>query len=607
MSQLKELRAEKKEITVQPKAKSLLCQEHGMELNFYCGTCEQLVCHYCTTTDHNGHEHNTVKKMASKHRADLDKIIEPVEKMIIELSKAHQNVTATRESIQIQATEVDQQIDDYYDQLQQRIQQQREELKKELHEVSTQKKKMVSLQLEQMEHIQAQLKSMKELNDAVKSGSDQEALFMKKQVAEDVKRLTNYYKGLETEPVELAAIQFIPVEEYQNLIPQFANVFYGNADPFSSVTENIPSLVYVNTDLKFTITTKNAQGHFCPNGGSKIIAQVQLSSTGGVIPVAIKDNKDGSYSASFVAKQTGEVRLSVIINGKHIKGSPYVISVCRNYHLLNVPSKIVNDGGRMGKPRSVTFSKDGMWVVSDKSNHCVYIFNSQDQMVAKFGTKGNGNCQFNLPVGVAFNDDSHIYVVDSNNHRVQKFDISGEYMLQFGKRGSKNGQLDHPLGITVHNKRVYVADQSNHRISVFQSDGNFCQSIGQSGEMKYPFDVAVNHNNHLLVACYLGNCISMFSLNGDCIGKFGTPGIGRSYLNQSCSLAIDTCGLILVTEHDNNGVSIFNKDGTFIHCFGCKGSVEGQFSSPSGIALRPDGSIYICDSDNKRIQIFSNH
>ena len=68
LSQLKQLRAEKKEINVRPKAKPLLCQEQDMELNFYCGTCEQLVCHYCTTTDHNGHEHNTVKKMANTHR-----------------------------------------------------------------------------------------------------------------------------------------------------------------------------------------------------------------------------------------------------------------------------------------------------------------------------------------------------------------------------------------------------------------------------------------------------------------------------------------------------------------------------------------------------------
>ena len=67
MSQLKELRAEKKDIVVRPKAKPLLCQEHELELNFYCDTCEQLVCRYCTTTDHTGHKHNTVKKMANKH------------------------------------------------------------------------------------------------------------------------------------------------------------------------------------------------------------------------------------------------------------------------------------------------------------------------------------------------------------------------------------------------------------------------------------------------------------------------------------------------------------------------------------------------------------
>ena len=68
-----------------------------MELNFYCGTCEQLVYHYCTTTYHNRHEHSTVRKMANKNRAELDDIIKPVEETIGELSKAHQNVATTRE------------------------------------------------------------------------------------------------------------------------------------------------------------------------------------------------------------------------------------------------------------------------------------------------------------------------------------------------------------------------------------------------------------------------------------------------------------------------------------------------------------------------------
>ena len=40
-------------------------------------------------------------------------------------------------------------------------------------------------------------------------------LCMKKQVTEDVKRITDGYKKLKIEPVELTMMQFIPVEEYQ--------------------------------------------------------------------------------------------------------------------------------------------------------------------------------------------------------------------------------------------------------------------------------------------------------------------------------------------------------------------------------------------------------
>ena len=605
MSQLKELRKEKKDINVRPKAKPLLCQEHDMELNFYCGTCEQLVCHYCTTTDHFGHEHNTVKKMAGKNRAELDDIIKPVEEMIGELSKAHQKVTTTREKVEIQATEVDQQIDDYYDQLQRRLQQQREELKKELHEVSSQKKKALSLQLEQMEHTQGQLESMKELNNAIKSGSDQEALFMKKQVTEDVKRMTDGYKQLKTEPVELVTIQFIPVEVHQNSFPQFANVFHDDADPLTSMAENVPSLAYINNNVNFTIVTKNTQGDRCSKGGSEVISQVQSSSTGDVIPVAVKDNQDGTYSASVVPKQAGEVKLSVIINGRHIQGSPYSVR-CRNYFALNVPSKTVNGDGRLGKPWGIAFGKDGMWAVADHSNHRVYIFDSQDQVVTKFGAQGNGNGQLNAPTGVAFDDDNHLYVVDNDNHRVQKFNIRGGYVLKLGNRGSNHGQLECPAGITVHNKRVYVADVVNHRISVFQCDGNFSHAIGQSGELNCPIDVAVT-NNQLLVANYDGHCISIFTLDGNYISKFGKHGTGRGDLSSPTSLTIDMYGSILVTEQGNNRVSVFNKDGVFIHCFGSKGSAEGQFFSPYGIALSPNGSIYISDHGNKRIQTFSDY
>ena len=54
-----------------------------------------------------------------------------------------------------------------------------------------------------------------------------------------------------------------------------------------------------------------------------------------------------------------------------------------------------------------------LWAVADWINHCVYIFDDQDQLVRKFGSYGSNNGQFNAPLGVAFDSHDHLYTVDS--------------------------------------------------------------------------------------------------------------------------------------------------------------------------------------------------
>ena len=82
-----------------------------------------------------------------------------------------------------------------------------------------------------MEHTQAQLESIKELNGAMKNGSDQETLLVKKQAVDDVKRISDSYNKLDIQLVESATIEFIPVEEYKRSIPQFGNLFCDDVCP----------------------------------------------------------------------------------------------------------------------------------------------------------------------------------------------------------------------------------------------------------------------------------------------------------------------------------------------------------------------------------------
>ena len=68
---------------------------------------------------------------------------------------------------------------------------------------------------------------------------------------------------------------------------------------------------------------------------------MQLQSSRGIVPVEVKDNENGTYSASFVTKQVGEAKLSVTIEGEHIKGSPYSVMVYQDYKSIDEPIKII--------------------------------------------------------------------------------------------------------------------------------------------------------------------------------------------------------------------------------------------------------------------------
>ena len=575
-----------------------MCQEHRLELKFYCETCDQLVCHNCITNEHTNHDCDTVKKMATKHRRELEKIMEPVEKMVEELSVSQKKLRDTRDKIKTQADDIDKEINRYYIELQQRLHQQRNNLKEKLHETARQKMNDVMSQLVQMDQTQAQLESVKELNSAMKNGSDQEVLLMKVQVVDDVKRIRDSYNKLDTRPVKSATMEFVPVEEYKIFLPQFGHLL-DEACPLKSKAV-YPQSINKGNNFYVKVVTKDQFNNLCPKGGSQVVIRAQSSR--GVTPLGVKDNKDGSYLASFVADQVGEVKLSVIINGRQINGGPFNVKVFGKYTTLGMPD-IVMKGGKMGALWGIAFGRDGMWAATDESNHCVWIYNRENQLLRKFGRQGYRCGEFDRPVGIVFDADYHLYVTDIDNHRVQKFDISGAYVLQFGTQGSGYGQLKHPLGIAFHKDKLYVTEWSNHRVSVFQLDGQFYHIIGL-GHLHNPRYIAVSNNDHLLVANKGDHCISIFTLDGNYVGKFGTQGTGLGQLNNPSGIATDANGFVFVTERGNNRVSIFDKDGVYIHSFGSQGSGHGQFSLPYGIAISPTGDIYISDARNKRIQIF---
>ena len=595
---LTQLRSNKSD-PLEAKIQIPLCKEHNEQLKYYCETCEQPVCMFCTVKEHNGHNHDSMKKMATKHHNKLKEVTAPVDEMIRDLSKAHDNIDKMKKKIRQQGDEVDKKIDQHYSKLVQKLMKQKEQLKQQAYDAMSQKEKALTVQQEEVEYVQAEVRSMKELKDAIEKSSDQEALSAKKQVIDHMQQTTDKFNKLNTDPLQSATMEFVPSKES---FPQFGHLFT-HIDPGACEVVNLPNHITVGKELKFSIITKYRNGSQCSIGSSQVSVQLE-SNTGEVTSAQVRDNSDGSYMAYFVAQQVGEGKLSVFINGQQIKGSPYSVVVQYDYTRVGKPSRSVNNDGDMGTLWGIAFDNNGMWAVADFSKHCVYIFDGQDQLIRKVGDYGSGNGQFKGPIGVTFDNNNYIYVADCYNSRVQMFDVSGNYVHQFGNHGSGNGQMNAPIGIIMHNNKVFVAEEHNKRISVFHTNGQFSHIIGK-GQLDHPYDVTVNTNNQLLVADYSHHCIYTFTLDGNYVSKFATQGSARGHLKYPISLTSDLCGFVLVAERSNHRVSIFNKDGNFIHCFGSKGSNDGKFNCPRGITLSPNGNVYVSDAYNERIQIFS--
>ena len=595
---LTELRAN--EDLIQSKSKFPTCQEHDVELEYYCETCEKLVCWQCSG-EHEDHKYDVVKKFADKYQNELKEISSSVDiiiKKIKNLSKLHDSIEDERMAIRHQGDELSKEIDLYYDEAIKKLLEQKEQVKQQVNDTVSQKEKAMTGQLQKVIQTQEDILNMKRIRDTLQTNYDQIVVSAKNYLTGLMKKVTERCEEIGTGPVESANINVTPVNEPLPQIVKHSTTI----DSLLFEVKNFNKSVQQGQMATLEIITKDSKGNYYPRGGCEVTTKAVETKTANEITAKTTDNSDGTYLIYFTAQQVGTVDLSVFINGQQIKGSPYRILVQENSVKLR---KIIRNDN-FDKLFGITCSNNGTWAVADWKKNCVHVFDNQDKPITKIGIRGSKNGEFKYPFGVAFDDNNELYVTDSYNHRVQKFNSNGNYILQFGGKGIGEGKLNHPVGIASHQDKVYVADRENNRISVFQSDGKFCSIIGE-GQLSQRFDIAVNINSEIPAADWGLHCVYIFTLGGHYIGKITLRmEIGRLELKEPCSLITDSNGYILIADTSayNHCISIFDKIGNCICSFGSKGTNDDQFKFPRGIAIGPNGNIYISDAGNNRVQIF---
>jgi DNA-binding beta-propeller fold protein YncE len=257
-----------------------------------------------------------------------------------------------------------------------------------------------------------------------------------------------------------------------------------------------------------------------------------------------------------------------------------------------------------------------LWV-ADTHNGRFAIFEPDGTFVETWGSKGEGDGEFNLQRangdgygGIAFAPDGSFYVLDVGNRRVQHFSPEREFLGSWGGFGSEPGQYVDPLDIAVADDgTVYVLDDVRDIVERYDPEGNVLGSIdahpdGAGGaNTANLMTVDAAGNIYVNSCCAEGNFVEKLGPDGELIWLIDSAGDGHPFAdNQPSGVAVDADGRVFVSLAPE--VLVFDADGALLGEWGSAGTDDGQFILPYAVLLDGDGAIYVADHEGQRVQKF---
>jgi DNA-binding beta-propeller fold protein YncE len=173
--------------------------------------------------------------------------------------------------------------------------------------------------------------------------------------------------------------------------------------------------------------------------------------------------------------------------------------------------------GQLAGPNGIAVDRTGNIYVADASNHRVQKLAADGTSIAEWKGPDAG---FYGPRRIAIGPDESIYVVDQGRTRIVKFNPDGKVLTVWGTKGNGDGQFDDPTSVAVDptTDKVYVADPHNKRIQVFDAKGKFLTKweMPEWGRPAGFEDLAIDSKAGRLYASSANtNAVFIFDLNGN--------------------------------------------------------------------------------------------
>ena len=568
------------------------CEVHEEPFIVYCYDCSCLICQHCTLKDHKDHNYEFTKKAAPCTKAKLLEDIQPMKDLKCTIFKAGEKIHATTLEIEAQKQASLNNLHTSFKELHNILEQREQELVEDATTIAQQKLQKLSQQEKTLSLASAELQSVVDYTERCASlSTDNELVSMDTEIRKTIQQKIQEHSksGRSLEPVEEAdmAVEVTCAEALQQLCLTQANIT--PAVDLAKCTVDLTAPAEVGKPYVGILTTRLCSNGKPNNRKCKVTCHIKSLYNGVITDCAIdKDGRD-RYSIQYTPTVRGRHELTVLIDGRHVAGSPFLVCVYIHPTQLGKPVKIWTE---LTRPIGIISNSKGEILValSDGTSNIVK-FNAEGKKVDLVVKSGLVH-----PSRIACDDKDNIYCADHDSNKILTCDGNGDELKIHEVELEKNSPGRTALAIA--DQKLFMTERGLLGIIKVYNKQLQHLSIIKHRNMNIK-GISVDIHQNLYVSDWKNSCVHVFTKDGVHLRSIGHD---KEELKRPWGLCVH-CQYVYVTDVISHCVCVFTTDGEYVTSFGQKGQKE-DFRYPFYIYVDSDGFIYLCDFYNNRIQCF---
>ncbi|XP_065356002.1 uncharacterized protein LOC135950383 [Calliphora vicina] len=308
----------------------LKCSLHpGFDIKSFCVVCLQVACSDCLILLHKGHKYETISKSVHNFGRILRDSAEQTRPMCTYAKHSIGKLNDIAKNINRKCDKIQAEIEEFMTSYCEAVEDHKNTLLQQVLRARESKVEMIlEQQLDLEKRTQDALMAVKFSQELTDIASDVEILSFVKILLKRFEYFQQFKAPID--PKISDTLHFLPkirapTAKNQNDIPLFGIITMQTVEPsLCTLLWDGISQLRLHKKAELVLISRDADGVSLCHGGLKIKCQIKYKDNHAkVLATEIFDNRDGSYIISFTPDSQGTIILTITINDKPIKGSPF--------------------------------------------------------------------------------------------------------------------------------------------------------------------------------------------------------------------------------------------------------------------------------------------